>query len=90
MVLKELKKKYPNRKVNFKEYDDDGILYDQYGFNSQGFSPIQPGLFGVSQAWGGGGFPPPLSNSGLDYGIKTKLCTNIPHISTINLKCSEL
>ena len=58
MVLKELKKKYPNRKVNFKEYDDDGILYDQYGFNSQGFSPIQPGLFGVSQAWGGEDFLP--------------------------------
>ena len=46
-------------------------------------NPIQPGLFGAPQAWGG-----PLSNSGLDYDIKTKLCTNIPHISTINLECS--
>ena len=23
------------------------------------FNPIQPGLFGAPQAWGGGGFPPP-------------------------------
>ena len=51
-------------------------------------NPIQHGLFGAPQAWGGEEFLP-LSNSGLDYDIKTKLCTNIPHISTINLECSE-
>ena len=50
-------------------------------------NPIHPGLFGAPQAWGGTSSP--LSNSGLDYDIKTKLCTNIPHISTINLECSE-
>ena len=54
----------------------------------QYINPIQPALFGAPQAWGGR-ISSPLSNSGLDYDIKTKLCTNIPHISTINLESSE-
>ena len=32
MVLKELKKKNPNGKVHLR--GDDGVLYDQYGFDS--------------------------------------------------------
>ena len=55
---------------------------------SHALNPIQPGLFGAPQAWGGR-ISSPLSNPGLDYDIKTKLCTNIPHISTINLECLE-
>ena len=55
---------------------------------SSQLNPIQPGLFGAPQAWGRR-ISFPLSNSGLDYDIKTKLCTNIPHISTINSECSE-
>ena len=31
--VEETRKKYPKRKVNYKEVDDD--LYDQYGFNSE-------------------------------------------------------
>ena len=34
--VKGTRKKYPKRKVNYKEVDDD--LYDQYGFNSEGFN----------------------------------------------------
>ena len=37
MVLEEVKKKYPKRKIYYKE-DDNGDLYDQYGFNSEGFN----------------------------------------------------
>ena len=36
MVLKELEKKYSNRKINWIN-DDNDILYDQYGFHENGF-----------------------------------------------------
>ena len=36
--IKGTRKKCPKRKIDYKEYDDDGTLYDQYGFNSQEFN----------------------------------------------------
>ena len=32
------RKKYPNRKANWITDDDNGILYDQYGFDGDGFN----------------------------------------------------
>ena len=48
MVLKELEKKYPKRKINYKEYDDS-ILYDQYGFNSQGLKKDGYDMYGFKK-----------------------------------------
>ena len=36
--IKGTRKKCPKRKIDYKEYDDDGTSYDQYGFNSQEFN----------------------------------------------------
>ena len=47
MVLKELEKNYPKRKVNYKEVDDD--LYDQYGFNSEGFNKDGYSIYGFNR-----------------------------------------
>ena len=44
MVLKELEKKYPKRKINYKEVDDD--LYGQYGFNSKGLNKDSYNIYG--------------------------------------------
>ena len=35
--IKGTRKKYPKRKVNYKEHDND-ILYNQYGFDLTGFN----------------------------------------------------
>ena len=37
-------KKYPKRKVNWR--DDDDVLYDQYGFNSAGFNKDGYDIYG--------------------------------------------
>ena len=41
------RKKYPKRKVNYKEVDDD--LYDQYGFNSEGFNKNGYNIYGFNR-----------------------------------------
>ena len=41
------RKKYPKRKVNYKELDDD--LYDQYGFNSEGFNKDGYSIYGLNR-----------------------------------------
>ena len=35
--IKGTKKRYPKKNPNYKE-DDNGVLYDRYGFNSTGFN----------------------------------------------------
>ena len=47
MVLKELKK-ISKKKNNYKEHDD-GILYDQYGFNSQGLNKDCYDMYGFKK-----------------------------------------
>ena len=46
--IKGTKKKYPKRKINYKEYDD-GTLYDQYGFNSKGFNKDGYDIYGFDK-----------------------------------------
>ena len=41
------RKKYPKRKVNYKEVEDD--LYDQYGFNSEGFNKDGYNMYGFNR-----------------------------------------
>ena len=45
MVLKELEKNIPPQKKEYKE-DDNGILYDQYGFDSTGFNKDGYNIYG--------------------------------------------
>ena len=47
MVLKELKKKYPKKNFTHKK-DDDGVLYDQYGFNLTGFNKDGYDIYGFN------------------------------------------
>ena len=47
MVLKELEKKNPKRKVNWR--DDDGVLYDQYGFDIDGFNKDGYDIYGFNK-----------------------------------------
>ena len=47
MVLKELKKKYSNRKINW--INDNNILYDQYGFDEEGFNKDGYNIYGFDK-----------------------------------------
>ena len=46
--IKGTRKKYSKRKINYKEYDD-GILYDQYGFNLLGFNKDDYDIYGFDK-----------------------------------------
>ena len=46
--IKGTRKKYPKRKINYSEYDDD-TLYDQYGFNSQEFNKDGYDIYGFDK-----------------------------------------
>ena len=48
MVLKELEKKYSNRKINWIN-DDNDILYDQYGFDNEGFNKDGYNIYGFDK-----------------------------------------
>ena len=47
--IKRTRKKKPKRKIDYKEYDDDGILYDQHGFNSQEFNKDGYDIYGFDK-----------------------------------------
>ena len=48
MVLKELEKKYSNRKINWIN-DDNDFLYDQYGFDKEGFNKDGYNIYGFDK-----------------------------------------
>ena len=48
MVLKELEKKYSNRKINWIN-DDNDILHDQYGFDKEGFNKDGYNIYGFDK-----------------------------------------
>ena len=45
--IKATRKKYPKRKVNWR--DDDGVLYDQYGFDIDGFNKDGYDIYGFNK-----------------------------------------
>ena len=47
--MRELEKKYPNRKANWITDDDNGILYDQYGFDGDGFNKDGYNIYGFDK-----------------------------------------
>ena len=53
MVLKELKKKYSNRKINWIT-DNNDILYDQYGFDKNGLNKDGLNKYGYKNSSGKG------------------------------------
>ena len=62
--IKRTRKKYPKRKIDYSEHDDD-ILYDQYGFNSQKLNKDGYEVYGFDKNG--------LNKDGYDmYGFKIK------------------
>ena len=62
--IKGTRKKYPKRKINYSDHDD-GILYDQYGFNSQKLNKDGYDVYGFDKNG--------LNKDGYDmYGFKEK------------------
>ena len=53
MVLKELEKKYSNRKINWIT-DNNDILYDQYGFDKNGLNKDGLNKYGYKNSSGKG------------------------------------
>ena len=47
--MRELEKKYPNRKANWITDDDNGILHDQYGFDGDGFNKDGYNIYGFDK-----------------------------------------